>query len=144
MADGEHLGILKQGVAAWNKWRASNPVVRPNLTFARLWRADLTRAELSGANLTGADLTGAYLLDTDLTLANLSGAELSGANLTAADLTGADLTDASLTGADLSHANHLTQDQLNSACIRKGGKSPTLPEDLKPPQKVCVPWWKPR
>ncbi len=124
MVDGEHLGILKQGVAAWNKWRASNPEIRPNLT--------------------GADLTGAYLLDTDLTLANLSGAELSGANLTAADLTGADLTDASLTGADLSHANHLTQDQLNSACIRKGGKPPTLPEDLKPPQKVCVPWWKPR
>ncbi len=51
---------------------------------------------------------------------------------------------ADLTGADLSHANHLTQDQLNSACIRKGGKPPTLPEDLKPPQKVCVPWWKPR
>ena len=124
MVDGEHLGILKQGVAAWNKWRASNPVVRPNLTFARLWRADLTGANLAGANLTGA--------------------ELSGANLTAADLTGADLTDASLTGADLSHANHLTQDQLNSACIRKGGKPPTLPEDLKPPQKVCVPWWKPR
>ncbi len=139
MADDFQLHILKQGVAAWNKWRAWNPKYRPNLTAA-----DLTAADLTGANLAGAILTGAYLARADLTNADLSGAELSGANLTAADFTGADLTDASLTGADLSHANHLTQDQLNSACIRKGGKPPTLPEDLKPPQKVCVPWWKPR
>ncbi len=103
----------------------------------RCW--NLTRAELSGANLSGADLTLAYLLDTDLTLANLTRAELSGANLTAADLTLAYLLDTDLTGANLSHANHLTQDQLNSACIRKGGKPPTLPEGLKPPQKECVP-----
>ena len=40
MADGEHLGILKQGVAAWNKWRASNPEFRPNLTAADLCLAN--------------------------------------------------------------------------------------------------------
>ncbi len=125
MADGEHLGILKQDVEDWNKWRAWNP---------KKYRPDLTFADLTDANLTG----------TNLTLANLRGADLTDAYLTRAELSGADLTLANLSGADLADANNLTQDQLDSACISKGGKPPTLPEDLKPPQKVCMPWWKPR
>jgi hypothetical protein len=31
MANKEHLAILRQGVAAWNAWRAANPNVRPDL-----------------------------------------------------------------------------------------------------------------
>ena len=129
MADGEHLGILKQGVAAWNKWRASNPEIRPNLTAADLTAADLAfadleRADLRGANLTAADLAGAIIVGADLERANLTNASFTSANLTIADLT---------------DAKDLTQEQLNSACVMEGFEPPTLPEGLKPPQKVCGP-----
>jgi uncharacterized protein YjbI with pentapeptide repeats len=56
MANGEHLAILKQGVAAWNQWRAEHPDVRPNLI----------KANLSGANLRAADLTDARLVRAEL------------------------------------------------------------------------------
>ena len=124
MAVDEHLSILKKGVTAWNNWRALNPNIRPDLT---------------NANLKDANLTRAFLMVTNLTRADLRGADLTNATLTGAKFTRADLTDASLTGADLSHANHLTQEQLDSACIRKGGGPPALREGLKPPQKVCGP-----
>ena len=109
-------------------------LTRANLTVADLTRADLTNANLRGANLSGATLSGANLRranleDADLTRADLSGAGLSGAILWGADLTNADLTD----------AKDLTQEQLNSACVMEGFEPPTLPEGLKPPQKVCVP-----
>ena len=84
MADDFQLHILKQGVAAWNKWRAWNPKYRPNLRSA-----DLSGADLRGANLTGTNVT---------------------------------------------------QEQLDSACISKGGNPPALPKGLKPPQKECGPW----
>ena len=117
-----------------------------DLTDAHLWNADLTGANLDDANLThtalmntnftgarliNANLTGAPLMDTNLTDANLSVA-----NLTDADLTGANLTDANLTAALLTVTN-ITQEQLDSACISKGGPPPTLPEGLNPPQKEC-------
>ena len=105
-----------------------------NLTNADLTVADLTRAYLTGADLTGADLTGA-----DLTDARLRGASLRDASLGVANLAGANLMDADLAGANLTGANNLTQNQLNSACISKGGEPPTLPEGLKPPQKEFVP-----
>ncbi len=46
---------------------------------------------------------------------------------------------ATLTGANLTDAKSLTQDQLDSACISKGGKPPILPKGLKPPHNVCMP-----
>ena len=73
MANQEHLDILRQGVDAWNAWRAEEPSVVP----------DLTEAELSGADLSGADLSGA-----DLSWANLSGADLCRADLSGAVLSG--------------------------------------------------------
>ena len=133
MADDFQLHILKQGVAAWNKWRASNPKIRPNLEVAKLMAADLKDADLWAADLSGADLRGA----------NLRGAELWAADLGGADLTNADLTDADLGFANLTGSDHgvtiVTQGQLDSACIRKGGDPPALREGLKPPQKVCGP-----
>ncbi len=69
--------------------------------------------------------------------------DLTGANLTRANLGRANLMDADPSGADLTGAylavNNVTQEQLDSACISKGGKPPTLPEGLMPPQKECVP-----
>jgi len=158
MADYFQLHILKQGVAVWNKWRASNPKIRPDLEVANLTGtdlrgadlkdADLGAADLRGADLRGADLRGADLRGADLGAADLRGADLGFANLTDADLRGADLGFANLTDADLGFANltgsdHgvtiVTQGQLDSACIRKGGDPPALPEVLKPLQKVCAP-----
>ena len=36
MANPEHLKILKQGVAAWNKWRLENRLIVPDLEGAKL------------------------------------------------------------------------------------------------------------
>jgi uncharacterized protein YjbI with pentapeptide repeats len=77
MANGEHLAILKQGVAAWNQWRAEHPDVRPNLIKANLSGADLRKSDLAGADLSEADLIGANLRAADLTDARLVRAELS-------------------------------------------------------------------
>jgi hypothetical protein len=58
MANDEHVALLKKGVAAWNAWRDDNPYIRPDLTGARLSRADLREANLSRANVgpkTGED-----------------------------------------------------------------------------------------
>ena len=103
--------------------KAGQDVRGVNLRSAWLVRANLRGFKLNRANLTGANFTGA-----DLTRANLTRANLTVANLTGANLTGADLTDA-----------HVSREQLDSACISKGGKPPTLPDGLKPPQRVCVP-----
>lgn len=105
-----------------------------DLEGAHLRSVDFTRAELSVANLTGANLIGAKLLG-----ANLLGAKLRGANLTGANLTDADLSFADLAGANLTDTV-VAQDQLDSACISKGGEPPTLHEDLKPPQHECGQW----
>jgi TIR domain/Pentapeptide repeats (8 copies) len=119
MADEEHLARLKQGVVIWNRWRAENRTVRPNLFAADLIGADLTGADLTGADLTGAhfsrvNLTGAHLTKADLTAANLTTADLSGADLTTADLTTANLTGATLYRVNLSGAN-LTGARLSGA-----------------------------
>jgi len=125
MANDEHVALLKQGVAAWNAWRAENPDIRPDLseadfTGADLIGANLIGADLVGAKLSGADLTGAKLSEADLSegrvvradlsganlsRANLGEARLSGANLNGTDLTEAKLVDANLSMAHLTHAN---------------------------------------
>jgi len=129
MANEEHVGILKQGVEAWNCWRQQRPDVAPeliradlngaylngaSLSWADLNGADLTRADLNGADLTRADLTRADLNGATLSRAKLTEADLSGANLNRADLNGADLNAADLTGADLNGAN-LTRANLCGA-----------------------------
>jgi hypothetical protein len=81
MANEEHLARLKQGAEVWNRWRAENPTIRPNL-FA--------------ADLIGADLIGAHLPEADLTEAHLTGVHLSNANLTGAHLTGVHLSKAEI------------------------------------------------
>jgi Pentapeptide repeats (8 copies) len=116
MANDEHVALLKQGVAAWNKWRDKNPQVRPdlfgaNLSGANLSLANLSKVDLREANLIRAYLIRAYLIGAYLNVANLSGVDLTGANLGRAYLTkanlkganlqGATLVDADLTGSDL-------------------------------------------
>ena len=90
MANDEDLARIRQGVAAWNDWRAQNRE-RP---------VDLGGADLRGVNLYRADLRG-----VNLYRAYLHHAELSRANLDEANFTGADLGEANFTGADLRRAN---------------------------------------
>ncbi len=99
MANPKHLKILREGMRAWNEWRAENPEVRVDLADA-----DLRDTDLRGANLTDADLRGANFTDADLTDANLTVADLRGAEPMGADLRGAELKDASLKDASLAGA----------------------------------------
>jgi hypothetical protein len=123
VANPEHIAILKQGVDAWNAWRAEKMTetkiradastlahiqVHPrkaNLSGADLHGMDLFRVHLAEANLSGADLSRANLNQADLSRADLSRANLSGADLNQAFLAETNFSGANLTGADLSEAD---------------------------------------
>jgi Pentapeptide repeats (8 copies) len=126
MADNEHFELLMRDVDAWNRWRADNPKVKPNLAYA----------VMRGANLTLANLAGAQLREADLVLANLRGADLrhadlSGPNLVGARLVGVDLAHANICGADLSTAEDLTEEQLRKT---EGDTFTKLPAEMHAPQ----------
>lgn len=114
MGNKKHLGIFNQGVEQWNRWRAGNETIRPNLKGLHLEKeTDLTGANLSRTDLRGADLSWTYLNSTDL-----RGADLRGADLTRAALQEANLMNANLSEADLSHAIFLKAD-LSDADLSK-------------------------
>ena len=102
MASEEHVALLRQGVAVWNKFVEEQIALNPD------WHADLNRAFLFEANLSGADLVGADLGGAYLYEAHLGGADLSRANLSGAVLGSADFSQAKLSGANLSGANLFT------------------------------------
>ena len=124
MANPEHLAILKQGVEAWNRWRAEHRDVVPNLggtfgdptklhssnlreavffhaylDFVDFSRGDLARAMFDGAWLRGSSFHSASLQQVSFIYANLLGVKFRDA-----DLTGADLTRANCNGADFTWA----------------------------------------
>jgi hypothetical protein len=116
MANPEHLAKLKEGVAAWDRWRLDHSAKEGVKEWNR-WRlwddlainpdlsgADIREANLSGANLGRANLSGANLREANLSGANLERANLSGANLGRANINRADLREAELDGANLSAA----------------------------------------
>jgi Pentapeptide repeats (8 copies) len=105
MANDEHVALLKQGVAAWNAWRAENRNIRPNLSGAHLSEENLRGADLSTAILRGAVLRAAKLGKANLRLANLSETDLRWANLSKAKLGKATLSKANLSLTNLSGAN---------------------------------------
>lgn len=133
MADQSLIEQLKQGVAAWNGWKAKQPGTQQldlsgadfaainvhlnglDLTYCNLRGCNLNSfqaseglfsfADLQGANLSRTNLRSAQFGCADLSEAILAGAILTGANLSAADLTGANLSGANLSGADLSNTN---------------------------------------
>ncbi len=128
MAIPQHLEVLKQGVAAWNKWRIDNPGAEPDLAGANLSNTDLKEAnlretDLRWADLTRANLSGAFLNRADLRRANLSQAifnmaNLSEANLSETYLSGADLSEADLKRAFFIRSDLASVDLSNSDCQR--------------------------
>lgn len=125
MANQKQLGMLKQGVDAWNKWQQNNLGFKVDLAFhdpstnnpeetiiveARFIGADFSEADLSGVDLEKVHLAKANLVRAKLKKANLSRADLSNANLSEADLSeanlmGANLREANFTGANLSRVD---------------------------------------
>lgn len=101
MSNADHLKIIEQGVEAWNDWRASRPLVIPDLRGAVLKSHSLERADFSWTKLQEANLSGASLDRALLDAANLEGADLSGAWLTRAIITRASLHNTEFVGAKL-------------------------------------------
>ena len=91
MADETHLAVLKQGVEAWNAWRAAHAGTPADLANASLRGLDLGEVNLAGADCHKADFRGTILSGATLTGANLAGANFFKAVLDAADLAGANL-----------------------------------------------------
>ncbi len=114
MADGEHLKIFNQGVAAWNRWRQKHRGLKPDLSAADLKRANFRYANLNDANLEHANLEGANLGRAFLEGAELHGATQRGAHFFSADLRHADLREADLREAQLWYA-HLDRADLRGA-----------------------------
>jgi uncharacterized protein YjbI with pentapeptide repeats len=101
MPNADHIDTLRQGVAAWNAWRAEQRI-----------RPDLSGAGLRGFDLSGFDLSRADLRNSDLRGTNLSQSNLSGAHLEQANLFKAVFDDADLAGAFLYEAQFLNCAQL--------------------------------
>lgn len=144
MANEAHLGIIRQGVVAWNTWRQQNPGLTPDLSGASLdglflRRADfqdanlyqtsfegcdLDEASFYGANLKEAMLAGVRLKGCDFHQANLRMACLKAANLegirgSRADFWRADLRDSELLDAELAEANLSEADLRGASLIPK-------------------------
>ncbi len=113
MADKTQLAVLREGVAAWNAWRATHKDTRPELSHASLCGLDLINVDFSEADLSHADLRGAVLTD-----ATLAGANLEGANCFRAVLAGADLNGANLLGAKFLSCPQLAEARNWEAAIR--------------------------
>src|SRR5512132_3098973 len=103
MPDEQHVMLLRRSVREWNRWRAENPQVTPDLAGAGLRGLDSSGANLSEANLDRADLRGAVL-----SCCMLIGAEFAAANFFKAVLDGADLDGADLRGVRFLDCAQLT------------------------------------
>lgn len=118
MLNQEELELLSMGVEVWNRWRAENLQIRPDLRGANLNCAQLQGVNFRGVNLRGADLNWADLRGSNLRGANLSYTNLSWATLRKADFSCANLTGANLRGANLSSAD-LCSGDLRSCDLRE-------------------------
>lgn len=115
MADSEHVSKVKEGTAAWNRWREEEPDVIPDLSWANLNGVNLDGAVFAksvlklafcrGCSMVGADFSEANMRGVNLEGSDLRGAVFRGANLEGAHMLGADLTGADFAGANLKLAN---------------------------------------
>lgn len=115
MADSEHVSKVKEGAAAWNRWREDEPGVIPDLGWANLNGISLDGAVFAksvlklafcrGCSMVGADFSEANMRGVNLEGSDLRGAVFRGANLEGAHMLGADLTGTDFAGANLKLAN---------------------------------------
>jgi len=117
MADPEHLAKLREGIKAWNRWRAKNPKLIPDLRNADLNKGALDRVNLVAAECSGAHLFGAEINEADLRRANLSEADLEGASLEYTKLNQAVLEGTNFDEARLSRTR-LRQANLGGASLK--------------------------
>jgi uncharacterized protein YjbI with pentapeptide repeats len=101
MANEEHLGIFKQGVEAWNRWREMYPSIHPDLSRLNFWSLEISDPYLMET------LWNVWLPESqayELKDVNFASTNLRGACLSSADLRGARFHSADLSFADLRHA----------------------------------------
>jgi hypothetical protein len=96
MPNDEHLKVLEQGVSVWNRWRADNISLSPDLSKVTLNRLSLNQIDFSGVNLTGASI-----IETKLSYANFKDADLTESTLIETTLVGADLRGVNFSYAQL-------------------------------------------
>jgi hypothetical protein len=118
MANPQHLAALAQGVESWNRWRAANPDVQPDLRGAGLNTSRHNLHEFEHANFRDADLAGTEIWSASLKYADLSGANLSGADLYFVDLDGASLRNADLSDTRLRYVDFRDADLSESRFAR--------------------------
>jgi uncharacterized protein YjbI with pentapeptide repeats len=125
MANQRHLEILKQGVDAWNTWRANHSFTHLELATPvpteqndSLPGENHSHVDLSNADLRGVDLVGANLHKANCFRTNFSGANLDKADLSEANLSYARLNEATLKGAKLRNAK-LIRAALHDANLRR-------------------------
>lgn len=155
-AERDPLGLLKDGVHAWNLWRSKYSDLTPRLAGVRLprgdytglnlremdlsqsrfseaalYKADLSRVTAANAVFAGSELNRATLIEAKLTRCDLSSADLSAADLSRArliecNLTGAVLVATILDGAHLDTCRGLTAEQLEASLTDGSTRLPKL------------------
>jgi uncharacterized protein YjbI with pentapeptide repeats len=135
VANPEHAYWFREGSESWNRWRATNKDIIPDLNLVDGRGLMLDSADLSGALLRGADLSGASLqnanlqgakmdhmklLRGDLSHANLSVGNLDHAVLCGTNLTSAIFVEGSFVGAELCNAQ--LSNAIGSRAIFTGAK----------------------
>jgi hypothetical protein len=140
MTNNEYAGILSKGIPFWNKWRAGNPGIIPDLKGISIasilynGKTALRKGELvssRGINLSGmdflqgkldfldlqnADFTGANLYEADISYSSLQNAILKDCNLRKAYMSYARLHGATIINSNLNRAN-LVQTDVSGAII---------------------------
>lgn len=93
MANQQHKEIFDSGVDKWNKWRAENPDIVPDLADAYLVydRRENNCPNFAGGNLTGANLAGIETSIGDRDFPYECSPSFEGANFQGANLKGATL-----------------------------------------------------
>lgn len=130
MANLEHLKILQEGgVAGWNKWRAENPGVYPNLSDITIYEVMNIvkdkknrehRQNLSGINFSNTLMAYSNFEYTDFIHANFSNANLAFSNFRHTDFSNSILTDGMFHEADFYQANFSNADLSRANLVRTG------------------------
>lgn len=139
MANKEHYEIFLQGPRVWNKWRADNPLIQPDLDgefifpfFARkdpdivltkgeratsdqnlpfnFSNTSFHKATFEGAGFPNADMTNCYIYEADLSYARFPGADFSGSMIRKAYCSGTDFSNAQFIDCVLNNSTFIGTD----------------------------------